>query len=239
MNFSLNQCKYDFSSDNINIITLLYDQSGSMNCDIDAMLSANKAFYEDFSKFDERGSIAISKAVFSDYFYMTPFMSVKNFKTDYSTDDSTYLYSSISKAAENTIAYYNEIVKRLNVRPRITFLVFSDGLDNEWDWQTTNRSNAINAIKELNSLDATTVFVAFRDAIKVQTGEQLGFTCTRNISSVRELVSCLGSELSKSCKEQSRSAYSLKSEFFSKASKDSDDDAVAEQAIVDDDFFNV
>ena len=237
MNFSLDMCKYDFSSDNINIITLVYDQSGSMSDDIRSMLKANEAFKKDFSKFEERKSIAISKVVFSEYFKQSPFRDVANFNTSYDTDDCTFLYYSIDLAARNTIAYYNEIVKRLNVRPRITFLVFSDGCDSE---QSRTRFDAAkNSILELNCLDATTVFVAFRSAITSGIGDDLGFTCTRNITSVQELISCLGNELSKSCKEQSKSAYSLKSEFFSKASADTEDDSPAEQAMVEDDFFNV
>ncbi len=233
----LRDCKYDFSSDNINIIVNLYDESGSMDEDVTAMRKANNAFYDDFSKFEERGSIAISKAVFSESFSMTPFREVRYFDTGYGAYGGTHLYSSIHHAVERTIAYYNEIVKRLNVRPRITFLVFTDGGDNEQNGRYFN--DAKEAITRLNSLDATTVFVAFREAIRNEDGERLGFTCTKNISTVRDLISCLGNELSKSCKEQSRSAYSLKSEFFSKASKESTEDSTNEQPIDDDDFFNV
>ena len=122
-------------------------------------------------------------------------------------------------------------------------MVFSDGDDNENQYNANRarwcKNEAKNSIMELNSLDATTVFVAFGDAIENETGSQLGFTCTKNITTVRELISCLGNELSKSCKEQSRSLYSLKSEFFSKANKDSDTDDSGDQAIVDDDFFTV
>lgn len=72
-NFNLAQCKYDFSSDNINIIANIYDISGSMEYDVSAMRKANQAFYEDFSKFEERGSIAIAKGSFNASFGMTPF----------------------------------------------------------------------------------------------------------------------------------------------------------------------
>ena len=237
MNYIISDSKYDFSSDNINIIALLYDESGSMEEHVYAMQKANKAFFDDFSKFEEKGSIAISKARFSNYYRMSPFKEVRFFDTGYRADNATHLYSSIVNTVKGTIAYYNELVKRLNVRARITFLVFTDGEDNEENGRYM--SAAKQAVTELNSLDATTVFVAFGDAIRTEAGEKLGFTCTKNITSVKELISCLGSELSKSCKEQSRSSYSLKSEFFSKASKDSTADTSADQAIVDDDFFNV
>ncbi|MBR6688404.1 MAG: VWA domain-containing protein [Clostridia bacterium] len=237
MNYIVSDSKYDFSSDNINIIALLYDESGSMEQHVYAMQKANNAFYDDFSKFEEKGSIAISKATFNGNYWMSAFKEVKHFNTSYHADGATHLYSSIVRTVESTIAYYNELIKRLNVRARITFLVFTDGEDNEDYGRYMNNAKA--AITELNSLDATTVFVAFGDAIATGAGEKLGFTCTKNITTVKELVACLGSELSKSCKEQSRSSYSLKSEFFSKASKDNAADTAADQAIVDDDFFNV
>lgn len=235
-NFSLDRCKYDFSSDSINIFVNIYDISTSMEGDASAMRKANKAFKDDFSKFEERGSIAIAKGIFSDTFAMSPFDSVGNFNIGYEADGWTALFYAIVKSAENTIAYYDEIVKRLNIRPRITYLVFSDGCDNR---SRSFYEQAKEAIKQLNSIDATTVFVAFREAIEDKMGEELGFSCTKDIHSVKELISCMGSELSKSCKEQSKSAYSLKSEFFSKADQNSEEDEAQNQAIIDDDFFNI
>lgn len=115
--------------------------------------------------------------------------------------------------------------------------MFSDGLDNESASGYKSKAKAM--LKELNSIEATTVFVAFREAINSGVGEELGFSCIKNIESAKELVSCMGTELSRSCKEQSRSAYSLKSEFFSKADKNAVEDVVENQAIFDDTFFNI
>lgn len=237
MSFSLDRCKYDFASDNINIIVLVYDQSGSMSYDEAAIVRANRAFLSDFLKFEEKGSIAISKVLFDESYDMTPFLNVKDFSTYYSAGGGTKLYYTIAEVAKNVIAYYEEITKRLNVRARITFLVFSDGCDSYR--YSSEISAAKDAVKQLNSLDATTVFVAFRDAIKNEDGAKLGFTCTRDITNVSELISCLGNELSKSCKEQSKSAHSLKSSFFSVGAKNAEEDSVNEPAFDDDDFFNV
>ena len=54
MNGIISDSKYDFSSDNINIIALLYDESGSMEEHVYAMQKANRAFFDDFSKFEEK-----------------------------------------------------------------------------------------------------------------------------------------------------------------------------------------
>jgi len=234
--FSLEACKYDFTSDVINIFVMLYDYSGSMDRDEGAMRKANKAFYDDFSKFEEKGSIAVAKGAFASYFVMSTFDSIKYFDTSYSANGGTKLYYAITAAKEFTIAYYNELVKRLNVRPRVTFLVFTDGGDNE---SPEYYDKAKTAITELNSIDATTVLVAFREAINYGLGEKMGFVCTKDIRTVNELISCMGTELSKSCKEQSKSVYSLKSEFFSQADKNAEEDDVPNQEIKDDDFFDL
>ena len=235
--FNLNNCKFDFTSDNINIIVLVYDYSGSMSDDKSAMIKANKAFASDFSRFEDKGSIAVAKVMFNNYVVMTSFASVDEFDTSYFASGGTEMYLGIDIGAENTILYYNEIVKRLNVRPRITFLVFTDGEDT-----SDSRKKylaAVEAIKKLNSLDATTVFVAFGEARNNDISEKLGFTCKREINTTSELIQCLGKQLSKSCKEQSRSVYSLKSEFFSQANGNSEEDNVDDASIVDDDFFNI
>ena len=87
-------------------------------------------------------------------------------------------------------------------------------------------------------MEATTVYVAFGSAIEAKTGEKLGFSCTKDITTVGELISTMGTQLSKSCKEQSRSLYSLKSAFFSKAAENAEDD-VRDDISDEDFFFNV
>ncbi len=229
---------YSFSSDVVNIFVMIYDCSGSMKDYVKAIVEANKAFYEDFSRFEEKGSVAIAKAMFAEHVKMTSFGPVKDFSTNYYADGGTRLYRAVVEVGEETIAYFQEIESRLNIRPRITFLVFSDGLDN------CNFKSEIDAAKDmvakLNSLDATTVFVAFGEAIAAKDGELLGFSCIRDITSAKELVSCLGTELSQSCVEQSRSAFSLKSKFFSKAATDASAEASPEaKKVVADSFFNI
>jgi len=234
----MNNHLYSFSSDVVNIFVLLYDQSGSMSDYRSAILQANEAFYENFSRFEEKGSVAISKATFSEGVRMSPFGPVKDFSTDYHAQGGTWLYDAIVKVGEETLAYYNEVQSRLNIRPKITFLVFTDGADNN------NIKSEIDAAKDmlvrLNSLDATTVFVAFGEAIDAKDGDFLGFSCVKDITSASELISCLGTELSRSCIEQSRSALSLKSKFLSKAATDTPAEASPEaQKVVSDSFFNI
>lgn len=235
----MNGHKFDFPSDVINIFVLIYDYSGSMDCHENAIIEANKAFYSDFSRFEEKNSVAISKVCFTEHVTMSPFGPVSNFDTCYYANGGTRLYRAIIHAGEETIEYYTQLMKRLGIRARITFLVFTDGEDNE------NRPEEIEAAKkmitQLNSLEATTVFIAFDQAIEAKDGEKLGFTCTRDISTAEELISCLGIELSQSCKEQSRSAVSLQSKFFSKVAttQQDDSDTPGEDDMLGDNFFDV
>lgn len=236
MNNILANSKFDFTSDVVNIIVLIYDCSGSMESDVYAIREANRAFYSDFSRFEERKAVAISRCDFAEFISMSSFSTVDKFDTNYYAHGGTRLYKAISYAAKNTIEYYNELVRRLNIRPRITFLVFSDGCDNnDYSYEI---DGAKQFITDLNALDATTVFVAFREAIRFNSGKELGFNLTRNISTVQELTSCLGTELSQSVKEQSRSAVSLKSKFFSQAAPAATGSASDEDTLSDD-FFGV
>ena len=214
---TVNNSKYDFSSDIINIFMFLYDYSGSMHNHCHAIYSANRNFKKVFTAFEEKGSVAISKSSFCEWYNIAPFESADHFDTSYNANGGTHLYSAIVAAATATIEYYNELIKRLNVQARITFFVLSDGEDNENAYGSFE--SAKKAITKLNNLDATTVFVAFDGAISSKDGERLGFNCTRDIHSVEELVNCLGVELSRSCIEQSKSAYALKSNFFSQANQ--------------------
>lgn len=234
----MNNHTYSFSSDVVNIFVMVYDRSGSMADYRNTIVEANKAFFEDFSRFEEKGSVAIAKAMFSTGVEMTPFGPVKDFSTDYFASGGTLLYNAIVIVGEETLEYYDEVVKRLNIRPRITFLVFSDGRDN--NNYTSDINAARNMIAKLNNLDATTVFVAFGEAIDAKDGEHLGFSCVRDIHSANELISCLGTELSQSCIEQSKSAVALKSRFFSKAATASGAESTPEvKKVVADSFFDV
>jgi len=227
---------YTFSTDRVNIFMFVYDVSGSMDDYCSAIRKANRAFYNDFSRFEEKNSVAISKATFDDNCHISPFGPVKNFSVDYDVGGSTWLYSAIVKTGQELLDYVNEITSRLNIRPQVTYMVFSDGRDNG----PHRMDEARDMIAKLNSIDATTVFVAFGEAIQIKDGENLGFSCVRDINSSAELISCLGTELSQSCIEQSKSAFALKSKFFSKAATSDESPTSSEvKKVVDDNFFNL
>lgn len=234
---NLEGCKFDFTTDTINIFMFLKDKSGSMESYESTMEMALSDFKKDFATFEDKGSVAISNSSFDEYIDLKKFLSIEEFSTSYSANGGTHIYNSIVAAADYTIEYYKEIIKRTNTTPRVTFFVFTDGEDNDYN-NNSKIKNATNAINKLKEIGATCVFVAFGNAAERQDGERLGFECTRKIKEKNELRRLMGKELSKSCKEQSKSAYSLGANFFSKAVEDEKLNSVEEQAINDDDFFN-
>lgn len=232
---NLNNCKYNFSTDSIYIFKLVYDASGSMDKDVNDIREANCNFKEDFSKFEGKNSVVISRSVFNNYTYSTEFLGIEDFKTDYYAKGGTELYRAIVQTVEETIDYYNEVIKRTNITPHITYIVLSDGGDNEY--HDKNLSNdAKKAVEKIKELGGNCIFVAFREAVKLKDGQRLGFGSTENIKNRAMLKRLLGEELSKGVKEQSKSNYSLGSTFFSKAGVSENNNESEE--FDEDDFFN-
>lgn len=239
---NLEKCKKFFDTDNGMIVLLLIDESGSMAGDTMVMIKALNAFFEDFRKFEERGKVSISKATFSSYMKMTDFLDIESFDRSYEPGGGTALYYSIKEAVDNLNAYYEEIVKSWGFRPKVTFVVFSDGEDNAGGSMEETKRIIENLNKRMN---ANTVFVAFRKAIKMRMGKKMGFRCTVDANNANELITLMGEELSKSCQEQSRSSVSLGSNFYSQVSQPKTGEESGSQTdqmyqiLEDDSFFGI
>ena len=67
------------------------------------------------------------------------------------------------------------------------------------------------------AIGISSVFVAFGSAISSEFGKEMGFQATIEVEKNETLKEFLGVELSKSCKEQSKSMKSLGANFFSQA----------------------
>lgn len=204
----------NFSSDNINIFMMLFDESHSMEDDTDSVRTGWKMFQKSFNNFPEANSIAVSLSKFSDSFYPEEFQSIENLKFRYYPDGATALYYSIVMGAEYLTNYINSVTERKGVIPKATFIVFSDG---EPCHDKAKRADAQMAIQNLNYAGITTVFVAFGKSISSRFGEEMGFVSTIDVKNRTDLVNFLGVELSKSCKEQSKSMKALGANFFSQA----------------------
>lgn len=204
----------DFSSDRPNVFLFLIDSSGSMDDDASKVRRGLANFIASFEKFPEVNSIAVSIDKFANDYYRGEFRQIKDLDTSYHADGATALYYSITRAAEHLQDYINEITVKKGIVPRATFIVFSDGMPCQ---DLGRKSYAKDAIESLNLAGVTTVFVAFGEAINSSFGKEMGFVSTIDVVNRETLVNFLGVELSKSCKEQSRSMKSLGANFFSQA----------------------
>lgn len=208
----------DFSSDKVDVFLILLDKSGSMDYEVNKVKEGLRMYQKSFENFPEVNSIAVSICKFSNDFYPDDFKQVKDISTDYSTGGYTALNYSIVKAAQYLQNYIQEVTEVKGIVPRATFIVFSDGHP-EHDYMSA--SDGKKAIAELNYAGITTVFVAFGDSITSKFGDRMGFVSTIDVTNRQDLVNFLGVELSKSCKEQSRSMKSLGANFFSQAANKS------------------
>lgn len=204
----------DFSSDKVNVFLMVIDKSGSMENDEANVRRGLELYIKSFENFPESNSIAVSISQFANSFYPVDFKQVKDLNTQYSAYGATALYYSIAEGAEYLQNYIRDITEAKGIVPRATFIVFSDGMPCE---DPGTRSGAKKAIADLNLAGVTTVFVAFGEAINSNFGKEMGFLSTIDVINRETLVKFLGVELSKSCKEQSRSMKSLGANFFSQA----------------------
>lgn len=229
---------YDFSSDNINIFLLLIDNSGSMGNDEDNVRKGMKLYQKSFDNFPEANSIAVSVSMFNSDFYPADFKRVNEFNTRYHTDGGTALYYSIVKGAEHLKKYINKVTELKKCIPRATFVVFSDG---EPCYDKMYWEDAKEAIDKLNYAGITTVFVAFGNAISSKFGKKMGFMSTIDVDDRETLINFLGVELSKSCKEQSKSLKALGANFFSQAVNNGNSECYSQttaQALEDDSWID-
>ena len=206
--------KTDFSSDKIDIFSFIIDESGSMSYE-ENVTRGLEMYKKSFKNFPEANSIAVSLNKFNEHFSPGEFTSISNFNTYYSASGGTSLYDAIGEAAKKLQNYIKEVTKETGCIPRATFIVFSDGESNSD--RRYGFESAKGVIDDLNYAGINTVFVAFGSAISSEFGTKLGFTCTIDVNNRDTLVNFLGVELSKSCKEQSKSMKSLGANFFSQA----------------------
>lgn len=214
----MNNNVMDFSSDQINIFTILVDSSGSMTDDAEKVKEGLELYKKSFENFPEADSIAVSISRFDNTFHPNNFVKVKDLDIRYGTGGATALYLSIVKGEVTLDNYVKDVIEKTNIVPRVTYIVMSDGEPCQDPYDTpSGREKARKAIEKLNLSGATTVFIAFGDAISSEFGKKLGFMSTIDVNARETLVNFLGIELSKSCKEQSKSLKALGANFFSKA----------------------
>ncbi len=220
-----------FGTDQISIFHLVLDCSASMESDYDAMCKGLKMYKNsivEFSKNDSN-SIAICISRFNDRYTPGDFKTPEDMDISYRVGGNTAMYDAIQYGAKQLDEYVLQVIRENNVRPNVTFLLFTDGESNS-DSIEDSYETAEQKIKMLNEMGVNTVFVAFGESVQSELGVKLGFKATIDINDRSVLEKFMGKELSRSTIEQSKNIRSLGSNFFSKATSNESSQKMSNEA---------
>jgi len=190
----------DLDTENINLIFLGIDESGSMSSYISEMrncLSEFKAALIDSKEADE---ILVARADFYDTTEIGGYKKISEFDTGFATYGSTAMYDTIVEGA-NKLKEYRKFLKDQGMtRVKAVFAIFSDGLDNA---SRNGFSSAKREVEGLNSEEITTAFISFGGQA-TQVAKDLGFRNILDVASsaseLRKAFNCLSKSVIESSK---------------------------------------
>lgn len=201
----------DLESENINLIFLGIDESGSMtpykdSGDMSKCLTEFKTALNDSKEADE---ILVARADFSDTISIGGYKKISEFDTKFDVYGCTAMFDTIVDGSEK-LKEYRKFLKEQGVRVKAVFAIFSDGLDNQ---SRHSFSEAKQAVEFLNSEEITTAFISFGGQA-THTAHDLGFRNILDVASsaseLRKAFNCL----SKSVIESSKSVLADEDDFF-------------------------
>lgn len=198
----------EIDSENINLIFVGIDKSGSMYPYIRDMSKALADFKDALLNSKEADEILVARADFADDVSIGGYKRISEFDTAYNTGGCTALYDTIIDGA-NKLKEYRNFLKDEGMRVKAVFAIFSDGENNIGN----GFSVAKTAVEDMNKEEIVTAFISFGGEA-TQTAKDLGFRNILDVSSsaseLRRAFNCL----SKSVIENSKSAVSKQDDFF-------------------------
>lgn len=199
----------DLESENVNLMMIGIDQSGSMYKYTNDMINCLKEFKDALENSKESNEILVARADFDDDVNIGGYKSIEEFDTNFSDNGCTAMYDCIVQGSQKMLEY-RKFLRDQGVRVKCVFAIFSDGYENG---STTTLSMAKQAVANLNNEEITTAFISFGSDAQ-QEAEQLGFknllTAGRSASELRRAFNCL----SKSVIESSKSVMADGDAFF-------------------------
>lgn len=200
----------DLDSENINLIFLGIDESGSMTQYIGDMQNCLQEFKTALTDSKEADEILVARADFSDTINIGGYKKISEFDTGFATCGMTAMYDTIVDGSQKLREYRKFLKEQGMSRVKAVFAIFSDGEDNLTKY---GFSGAKQAISELNGEEITTAFISFGGAA-TQTAKDLGFRNILDVASsaseLRKAFNCL----SKSVIESSKSVMSDDADDF-------------------------
>lgn len=199
----------DLESENINLIFVGIDKSGSMMPFEDDMRKSLAEFKTALTDSKEADEILVARADFNDEVNIGGYKKITEFDTSYGTSGMTALYDVIADGT-GKLKDYRTFLKEQGVRVKAVFAVFSDG---ENTYSSNDFSSAKKAVADLNGEEITTAFISFGGEA-TQTAKDLGFKNILDVASsaseLRKAFDCL----SKSVIESSKSVVADDDDFF-------------------------
>lgn len=199
----------EIDSENINLIFVGIDCSGSMYQFESDMRKALRDFQEALINSKEADEILIARADFADRINVGGYKKISEFATNYNAVGMTALNDTIVEGVDKLNQYRN-FLKQEGMRVKAVFAIFSDGED------TSSRHSVAEArqkIEYLNNEEIVTAFISFGGGA-TQSAKDLKFKNILDVSSsaseLRKAFNCL----SKSVIENSKSAVDNTDDFF-------------------------
>lgn len=199
----------EIDSEDINLIFVGIDRSGSMSGFRGDMSKALADFKDALTNSKEVDDILVARADFADTATVGGYKRITEFDTAYQTGGCTAMYDTIVDGT-NKLKDYRDFLKNEGMRVKAVFAIFSDGLDNQ---SRNGFSSAKKSVEYLNNEEIVTAFISFGGEA-TQTATDLGFKNILDVNSsaseLRKAFNCL----SKSVIENSKSAVSKQDDFF-------------------------
>lgn len=199
----------EIDSENINLIFLGIDQSGSMNAFSTDMEQSLEEFKDALIHSQEAEEILVARANFKNAIDIGGYKKIDEFDADFQAAGCTAMYDAIVEGTEK-LKEYRQYLREQGVRVKAVFAIFSDGLDTS---SANGFSDAKRSIEFLNGEEITTAFISFGGAA-TEEAKNLGFRNILDVTSsageLRKAFNCL----SKSVIESSKSIVADGDDFF-------------------------
>ncbi len=199
----------EIDSENINLIFLGIDQSGSMDSFRKDMKHSLNEFKDALANAKEAEEILVARADFEDTITVGGYKKISEFDTSFQAGGCTAMYDAVTEGTQK-LKEYRQYLKDQGVRVKAVFAVFSDGLDNA---SRSSFSEARKCVNFLNDEEITTAFISLGGEAAKEAND-LGFRnildVTSSASELRRAFDCL----SKSVIESSKSVVADGDDFF-------------------------
>jgi uncharacterized protein YegL len=198
----------DLTTEDVNLIFVGIDRSGSMTPHVQEMRTCIKDFKDAIANSKEADQILTARASFDSSIEIGGYKPINDFDESYSTSGSTKLYDVIVEGKEKLLTYMEHLRKQ-GVRVKAVFAVFSDGDD---VGSHGSFADARRAVEELNQKEVVTAFICFN--VAEATAKNLQFQNIMRVGGSASDLRKAFNVLSKSVIESSKSVLSKQDNFF-------------------------